>query len=140
MLCSESVKIELAKLRQAMVSLYRREQSEEAPSIESRMANCRGYLRWNASIATNPKVIWTTKKPKRNSITTGLHAWYEAIFYEMACVIQECYRVLDKSGVMFMVNDNVRYAGVAISVDTILSSVAQDIGFRVEKNPCSASR
>ena len=32
-----------------------------------------------------------------------------------------------------MVNDNVRYAGVAISVDTILSSVTQDIGFRVEK-------
>jgi hypothetical protein len=32
-----------------------------------------------------------------------------------------------------MVNDNVRYAGVGIAVDTILSKIAEDIGFRVEK-------
>ena len=33
-------------------------------------------------------------------------------FYEMACVIKECHRVLKPDGYMFMVNDNVRYAGV----------------------------
>ena len=32
-----------------------------------------------------------------------------------------------------MVNDNVRYAGVSISVDTILSDIAQALGFEVEK-------
>ncbi len=53
-------------------------------------------------------------------------------FYEMACVIHECYRVLEKDGIMFMVNDNVRYAGVAISVDTILSNIAENIGFKIE--------
>ena len=31
-----------------------------------------------------------------------------------------------------MVNDNVRYAGVAISADTILSKIAEDIGFQIE--------
>ena len=54
-------------------------------------------------------------------------------FYEMACVIQECYRVLDADSMMFMVNDNVRYAGAAISVDIILSKIAEDIGFQIEK-------
>ena len=54
-------------------------------------------------------------------------------FYEMACVIQECYRVLNTDSMMFMVNDNVRYAGAAISVDTILSKIAEDIGFQIEK-------
>ena len=33
---------------------------------------------------------------------------------------------------MFMVNDNVRYAGAAISVDMILSKIAEDLGFSVE--------
>jgi hypothetical protein len=31
-----------------------------------------------------------------------------------------------------MVNDNVRYAGVSISVDLILSAMAESLGFEVE--------
>jgi hypothetical protein len=31
-----------------------------------------------------------------------------------------------------MVNDNVRYAGASISVDLILSDIAQELGFEVE--------
>ena len=54
-------------------------------------------------------------------------------FTEMACVIGECARVLKPSARLFMVNDNVRYAGVSISVDTILSDIAQSLGFEVEK-------
>ena len=33
---------------------------------------------------------------------------------------------------MFMVNDNVRYAGVSISIDMILSKIAEQIGFTVK--------
>jgi DNA modification methylase len=53
-------------------------------------------------------------------------------FYEMACVIQECFRVLQNDGFMFMVNDNVRYAGASISVDLILSSVVESLGFKID--------
>jgi hypothetical protein len=53
-------------------------------------------------------------------------------FYEMSCVIYELFRVLKKSGQVIMVNDNVRYAGVSISVDLILSKIAEDIGFTVK--------
>jgi hypothetical protein len=31
-----------------------------------------------------------------------------------------------------MVNDNVRYAGVSISVDMILSKIAEETGFEIE--------
>ena len=31
-----------------------------------------------------------------------------------------------------MVNDNVRYAGASISVDMILSAIAEKLGFRVQ--------
>ena len=73
------------------------------------------------------------KKNKKELNNSGIARMVRGYFYEMACVIQECYRVLDKDGIMFMVNDNVRYAGVAISVDTILSKIAEGIGFQIEK-------
>jgi DNA modification methylase len=53
-------------------------------------------------------------------------------FYEMACVISECFRVMKKNARLIMVNDNVRYAGASISVDMILSNIAEILGFKVE--------
>ena len=53
-------------------------------------------------------------------------------FYEMACVIAESARVLKKGAPLIMVNDNVRYAGASISVDIILSELAEHLGFDVE--------
>ena len=73
------------------------------------------------------------KRDKKELNNSGIARMVRGYFYEMACVIQECYRVLDKGGMMFMVNDNVRYAGAAISVDIILSKIAEDIGFQIEK-------
>jgi hypothetical protein len=54
-------------------------------------------------------------------------------FYEMACVIAESARVLKQGAPLIMVNDNVRYAGLSISVDLILSDFARQLGFYVEK-------
>jgi hypothetical protein len=53
-------------------------------------------------------------------------------FYEMACIIAECHRVLKPGGVVVMVNDNVRYAGASVSVDLILSDIARKLGFDVQ--------
>ena len=49
----------------------------------------------------------------------------------MTAVILECHRVLKHEGFLFMVNDNVRYAGMSVPVDLILSKIAQDIGFKI---------
>jgi DNA modification methylase len=62
----------------------------------------------------------------------GIPRMVRGYFYEMACVIAECYRVMKPGAPLFMVNDNVRYAGASISVDMILSSLAEKLGFRVE--------
>jgi DNA modification methylase len=62
----------------------------------------------------------------------GIPRMVRGYFYEMACVIQECSRVLKPGAFLFMVNDNVRYAGISISVDTILSDFAEKLGFVVE--------
>ncbi len=63
----------------------------------------------------------------------GIPRMVRGYLYEMACVIYECARVLKTGAPMFMVNDNVRYAGVSISIDLILSALAQELGFGVEQ-------
>jgi DNA modification methylase len=62
----------------------------------------------------------------------GIPRMVRGYFYEMACVIYESYRVLKQGGQLYMVNDNVRYAGIGISVDLILSNIAEKIGFSVQ--------
>jgi DNA modification methylase len=62
----------------------------------------------------------------------GIPRMVRGYFYEMACVIAECWRSLKPNTPLFMVNDNVRYAGASISVDMILSNIAEKIGFHVE--------
>jgi DNA modification methylase len=62
----------------------------------------------------------------------GIPRMIRGYFYEMACVIQECARVLKPGAPLLMVNDNVRYAGASISVDIILSNFAEQLGFVVE--------
>ncbi len=63
----------------------------------------------------------------------GIPRMVRGYFYEMACVVAECARVLKPDAPLLMVNDNVRYAGVSIPVDLILSDIAGQLGFRVER-------
>ena len=62
----------------------------------------------------------------------GIPRMVRGYFYEMACVIAECSRITKPGSPLFMVNDNVRYAGASISVDMILSDIAEKLGFHVE--------
>lgn len=63
----------------------------------------------------------------------GIPRMVRGYFYEMACVIYECSRVLKIGAPFIMVNDNVRYAGVSIPVDLILSDIATKLGFSVDQ-------
>lgn len=63
----------------------------------------------------------------------GIPRMVRGYFYEMACVISECARVLKPGAKLLMVNDNVRYAGASVSVDIILSELAKRLGFEVER-------
>ena len=73
------------------------------------------------------------KKSKKELNNINIVRMIENYFLEMACVIYDCYFLLKKGGKFIMVNDNVRYAGISISVDLILSEIARQIGFTVEK-------
>jgi hypothetical protein len=63
----------------------------------------------------------------------GIPRMVRGYFYEMACVIFESARVLKQGAPLIMVNDNVRYAGASISVDIILSEIAEHLAFKTEQ-------
>ena len=124
--------IELARLRQTMLSCTVENKAKKLIHLNHA---------WQVAInvSDNLPLLQSVleyldyKRDKRELNNNSIARMVRGYFYEMACVIQECYRVLDEGGMMFMVNDNVRYAGVAISVDIILSKIAEDIGFKIEK-------
>ena len=62
----------------------------------------------------------------------GIPRMVRNYFVEMALVIFECGRVLKRGAPLVMVNDNVRYQGVNVPVDLILSDIAEQAGFGVE--------
>jgi len=62
----------------------------------------------------------------------GILRMVKGYFYEMSCVIYECSRILQRGGYFFMVNDNVKYAGISIPVDLILSDLASCFGFEIK--------
>ncbi len=57
----------------------------------------------------------------------------ENYFWEMNLVIHELARILSPKGRIFMVNDNVQYAGKEVPVDLILSDFAEHAGLNVDK-------
>ena len=63
----------------------------------------------------------------------GIPRMVRNYFMEMALVIFEAARILKPGAPFVMVNDNVRYQGVHIPVDLILSDIARSAGFDVEK-------
>lgn len=71
------------------------------------------------------------QKQRRLINNAGIPRMVKGYFDEMVCVLFECLRVLKPGAPLFMVNDNVRYAGASISVDLILSDIAEKLGFQV---------
>ncbi len=124
---------------------------EDVCSLRQEMLSCTVENREKNLLNINPKwepYIDTANNQKLlNSINTYLEnekscgrlnnnsipRMVRGYFSEMACVIGECFRVLKPNARLFMVNDNVRYAGIGISVDLILSDIARTVGFEVEK-------
>lgn len=122
---------EQVALRQAMLSctVENKEKRllDENPAWRAALAACDGIPLLQEILR-----YLDYKRDRRELNNPGIARMVRGYFYEMACVIYECRRVLRRGGVMFMVNDNVRYAGASVSVDVILSAIAERLGLRVE--------
>jgi DNA modification methylase len=123
---------ELLKLRQGMLSCTVENRAKDLLSLNPEWKQ--------AVIATDQQMLLQSilayldsQKDLDLLNNSGIPRMVRGYFYEMACVIFESARVLKKGAPLIMVNDNVRYQGVSIPVDIILSEIAEQLGFRVEQ-------
>ena len=72
------------------------------------------------------------KNKNKELNNSGIVRMIRNYFYELALLIFESARILKAGSFFVMVNDNVRYAGVNIPVDLILSDFARHAGFEIE--------
>ncbi len=63
----------------------------------------------------------------------GIPRMVKNYFWELTFTLIECWRILKPGAPFIMVNDNVRYAGIAVPVDLMLSRIAEEVGFEVER-------
>ena len=74
------------------------------------------------------------KKLHQNELNNpGIFSLVRNYFFEHAFIIGELSRILESGGEVYYVNDNVRYAGINIPVDFILSDFAESSGLSVDK-------
>jgi len=123
---------ELLSLRQTMLSCTVENKEKELLSINDNWEKAIDICDKQKLLQEILKYL-DYKKERKELNNSGIARMVKGYFYEMACVIQECFRTLKKNGFMFMVNDNVRYAGASISVDLILSKIAEDLGFSIKQ-------
>ncbi len=134
--------LELAMLGLTQVEVSRLRQEMLSCTVENREKDLLKMCpQWTPFIeAANQQKLLTAinaylhaEKSTGNLNNAGIPRMVRGYFSEMACVVGECARLLKPGGRLFMVNDNVRYAGISISVDVILSDIARSVGFHIEK-------
>lgn len=122
---------ELINLRQQMLSC----------TVENRAKDLRRMNpAWSAAIEAADRqellqaiLRYLEKQKEQGELNNnGIPRMVRGYFYEMACVIAECARVMKSGAPLIMVNDNVRYAGASVPVDLILSDLAEKLGLSVE--------
>lgn len=121
----------LINLRQTMLSCTVENRSKDLLKINPQWANAITATDNQELLQAILKYLENQKAQKLLN-NNGIPRMVRGYFYEMACIIAECARVMKPNAPLIMVNDNVRYAGASISVDMILSSIAENLGFHVE--------
>jgi len=122
---------EISRLRQEMLSCTVENRAKDLLKINPKWRNA-------IAAADNQRLLQAilryleAEKEEGRLNNNGIPRMVRGYFYEMACVIGDCAHVLKPNALLFMVNDNVRYAGASISVDMILSDIAASLGFHVE--------
>ena len=121
----------LIDLRQTMLSCTVENRAKDLLSMNPDWEPILDYCKSHSTLSSILEYLYDLKSEGRLN-NNGIPRMVEGYFNEMACVTYECSRVLRREGYVAMVNDNVRYAGVPIPVDTILSDIAEHCGMKVD--------
>lgn len=121
---------QLSALRQAMLSCTVENRPKELLTQQPQWAAALAAAEGQDLLQSLLAYLEAERKAGRLN-NPGIARMVKGYFYESACVIQECLRIMKPGATLLMVNDNVRYAGANVSVDLILSDIAQTLGFEV---------
>ena len=125
---------EFSKLRQEMLSCT--VENKPKDSLLEKAYGDSSLLAESCMVVNNNgilgKIVRTLKDDIKSLNNPQVIRLVENYFVEMAVVIKELGRVVRPGGDVFMVNDNVRYNGIEVPVDIILSEFAESSGFRCE--------
>ena len=129
---------EFKKLRQTMLSctvenLSKEIELEEIYSSKGRkneFNKCKDVFENQKLLMGILKKLESIKKELPNK---GVIRMIRNYFFEMNLVIQHLSRIMKSGGKIYMVNDNVQYAGIEVPVDLILSDFAEEHGLRTDK-------
>lgn len=123
-------------LRQNLLSCTVENRSKEAALAEFYHTIGRDsfFTRVLAAVRKNPALtevnIALNKRNMQGEINNrGVLAMIDQYFTELAFVFAELYRLCRPGASVVFVNDNVRYAGEIIPVDTLSTNLAETIGF-----------
>ena len=122
---------EIVTLRQEMLSCTVENRAKDLPAINPHWTDAIAATDQQALLQAILQYLERQREQGKLN-NNGISRMVRGYFYEMACIIAECARVMKPNGRLFMINDNVRYAGASVSVDLILSRIAEQLGFEVE--------
>jgi hypothetical protein len=122
----------LVKLRQEMLSCTVENRAKDLIKLNQNWADALAVADTHELLKTILAYLDSQKELDLLN-NDGIPRMVRGYFYEMACVIAECMRVLKPGARFIMVNDNVRNAGASIAVDIILSELAERLGFVAEQ-------
>ena len=123
---------EVARLRQEMVSCTVENREKDLTGINPRWREAVDLAR-NHPLLSSIDAYLESQRASGELNNSGIPRMVRGYFSEMACVVAELSRALRPGGRVFMVNDNVRYAGAPIPVDLILSDIAEELGLETEE-------
>ena len=122
----------ISDLRQTMLSCTVENRSKDLLAINGAWSEILSYCDEHPLLCSIHRYL-TDLKSAGELNNNGIPRMVNGYFREMACVIHESARVLKRGGHMLMVNDNVRYAGVPVPVDAILSDIAGRCGLVTDR-------
>lgn len=127
-------------LRQAMLSCTVENQPKDTRLVEYYAAiDALSRYERAVSVATGNKALLEvhaalrTRQARGDINNKGVLRMIDQYFRELALVFTELLRVCKPGAHVVFVNDNVRYAGEVVPVDTITTAMAESIGFAPEK-------
>jgi len=132
--------LQIKQMRQDLLSctVESKSKNEDLKKLYYSLGREDDYNKIQSIFLSNPVMIEITQaleKRKENGDlnNNGVISMVKGYFYELTFIFFEIYRICKKGSIVIFVNDNVRYGGEVVPVDFLSSSLAEQIGFKINK-------